>query len=432
MDYGSDSRTRRLFALDLLRGVAILLVLIRHMPVRPRPREGVSEFILEALTRVGWTGVDLFFVLSGFLISGLLFQEYDRTGGLDVKKFWLRRGFKIWPAYFAAYGLTMAALSFAGAAATAHPADALNSWRYAWPNLVFVQNYLPEVYRWPHSWSLAVEEHFYLALPICLALFARLSSRRRAAGTRGRFEGLPLACAAVCAATLLLRVLLSQRAGTTVSHLYYPTHVRADALCFGVLLGYTYRYRRELFARIARQRTALLLAAPLLLVIAVVLPLEKSGFTQTAGLTVFYLAYGGLVVIAADRPDWGRTGPRPFVWAARSLAALGVYSYTTYLAHSVVYRLPGIRFVRGWVFDLLGERVWSDRLLFWALSIGGGVLLSHLCERPFLRLRSRLLPRNARENYERGGQGLPARDAPCAGAATASAAGSGAGENVVR
>src|SRR5688572_1965232 len=92
----------RLFALDVLRGVAVLLVLVWHWPGRSG---SMGPFYL--VSKVGWVGVDLFFVLSGFLISGLLYKEWDRCGRLNLRRFWLRRGFKIWPAYFAAFGGAM-------------------------------------------------------------------------------------------------------------------------------------------------------------------------------------------------------------------------------------------------------------------------------------------------------------------------------------
>src|SRR5258708_7081226 len=95
--------SRRLFSLDVLRGIAILLVLVNHMPMRPEAGSFVEK-VVGALSQVGWVGVDLFFVLSGFLISRLLFQELKRTGSLEVRRFWLRRGFKTWPSYFVAFG----------------------------------------------------------------------------------------------------------------------------------------------------------------------------------------------------------------------------------------------------------------------------------------------------------------------------------------
>jgi len=74
--------------LDILRCIAVLLVLLDHSGIHP------------FLTQTGWTGVDLFFVLSGFLISGLLFAEYKKRGAIDFKRFLIRRGLKIYPAFY--------------------------------------------------------------------------------------------------------------------------------------------------------------------------------------------------------------------------------------------------------------------------------------------------------------------------------------------
>ncbi len=95
-------------SLDVLRGIAILLVLGRHFDYFP------------LLRQAGWIGVDLFFVLSGFLISGLLFQEYKSTGKLNVRRFILRRGLKIWPSYYLLILATMLFYIFI-ARASEHP-----------------------------------------------------------------------------------------------------------------------------------------------------------------------------------------------------------------------------------------------------------------------------------------------------------------------
>ena len=80
--------------LDVLRCVAILFVIFQH------------GNILEFFNRAGWIGVDLFFVLSGFLISGLLFGEYQRRGSIQLKRFYIRRGFKIYPAFYVFLAVT--------------------------------------------------------------------------------------------------------------------------------------------------------------------------------------------------------------------------------------------------------------------------------------------------------------------------------------
>src|SRR5689334_9905317 len=97
-------QSTRLHSLDVLRGVAVLMVLVVHTPLPYRlsgflSNSGVGQ-VFERGIKLGSFGVDLFFVLSGFLISSLLFSELSRTGRIDVIRFWARRNFKIWPSYF--------------------------------------------------------------------------------------------------------------------------------------------------------------------------------------------------------------------------------------------------------------------------------------------------------------------------------------------
>lgn len=94
--------------------------------------------------------------------------------------------------------------------------------------------------------------------------------------------------------------------------------------------------------------------------------------------------FGGLVVVARTFPDFGRSGP------LKLIALAGFYSYTIYLAHSVIYELPGMTAMRLFVLPYFGET--GDRVLFFSLSIVLGVVISHAIERPFLRLRPKWLP----------------------------------------
>ena len=370
----------RVDSLDVLRGVAILLVLFRHLPGND------ASAPVSFIQSIGWTGVDLFFVLSGFLISGLLFTEFYKTGTLDVKRFWLRRGLKIWPSYYLVYGVAMLLTVIA----TGNSQLLIT---YA-PNYVFIQNYLERAVRWNHSWSIAVEEHFYLILPLVLLVLIP-----------AKLKKLPKILLSVCVFVLAFRVFLFFLRDLPWSNFYYPTHMRIDSLSFGVLLGYLYQYKTESFISVGRRFWPVFLAGPIVLVLANIYPVETNAISYTVGFTVFYLVFGGLVVAARAYPEFGRSGPQ------RLIALAGVYSYTIYLAHSVIYELPGMLSVRRMMFPYFGST--GDRVLFFALSIVLGVVLSHLIERPFLRLRAKWLPSHA----ERGSivhETRPATLAPAA------------------
>src|ERR1051325_8397891 len=166
---------RRLVPLDVLRAVAVLLVFCRH-GINP-PAAGRLEPIATSLHRLGWAGGDLFFVLSGLLVGGLLFRELRTRSALDVRRFVVRRGFKIWPAYYVYLGFVLVLYASARGSTITQALERL------WPNLLHVQNYMPgRRLGLPlmHTWSLAVEEHFYLLLPALLVLLTSGAKAPRA------------------------------------------------------------------------------------------------------------------------------------------------------------------------------------------------------------------------------------------------------------
>lgn len=134
----------RIQILDFLRGIVIILVLFRH--------SSLHDFIL---TKIGWIGVDLFFVLSGFLVSGLLFKEYNKYGEINIKRFLIRRGFKIYPLFY------ITAIPYLLFQIYYNNFSLYN----LFGDLLFMQNYVSNwAYLYPGGWSLAVEEHFYLLI----------------------------------------------------------------------------------------------------------------------------------------------------------------------------------------------------------------------------------------------------------------------------
>ena len=166
-------------SLDLLRAVAVFLVIGRHVKYPLDAGWGpIGETVMRTWTRGGWVGVDLFFVLSGFLVSGLLFREYQHKGTISIGRFLIRRGLKIYPAFYFLLAVTVVqTVSRKGTSAISLPAVVAEC--------LFVQNYGPSMLQ--HSWSLAVEEHFYL---LCSLLIFFLTQEPSAGIPTGRFPDL--------------------------------------------------------------------------------------------------------------------------------------------------------------------------------------------------------------------------------------------------
>lgn len=366
-----NDRKGRNLQLDVLRGVAILLVLCSHS-VSLHERAGWAEPIVTVLQRIGWSGVDLFFVLSGFLIGGLLFNEISRDGTLDVKRFLVRRAFKIWPVYFAFLAVMIVR-------SARHSPTIWAGVRPLLPNLVHLQNYFgpAELTPWTHTWSLAVEEHFYLALPLLLLALVRF----------GKISWLPGVTLGVALACLAMRLPHWNQPYVRLI-VYTPTHLRVDSLMFGVALAYAYHRRPSLLAWVARARPALLACG--LLLLAPMFHWELfAPFTYTIGFTLTYLGYGCILIACVDA-NAGVLGRALGSPPARVIAFIGFYSYSIYLWHILVreqfvHHLHSIDRYGATAYFLMTA---ADI----ALATAVGVLSSKLIERPFLALRDRLFP----------------------------------------
>jgi peptidoglycan/LPS O-acetylase OafA/YrhL len=336
-------------ALDVLRCLAILLVLGFHLPY------------YRVWGRVGWIGVDLFFVLSGFLISSLLFSEFQASGKIAFHRFVLRRGFKIWPPFYVLLAITTLLLSNR----RPFPLGGILA------NAFFVQNYFFQHSPWHlalmgHAWSLAVEEHFYLFLPLLLMVLARFKRN-----SSNPFSAIPYIFAAIALSCLGFR-LFALPAGTF--RIVAPTHMRIDSLFAGVVIGYFYGFRPDLLRKFA---TPLAPAMAGLFCLPSFFTTSESRWMQTFGLTGLYVGFSFLVAWAVQRkPLEGTAGA-----FARAAAAVGRYSYSIYLWH--------------WILSLLFWTVRTSLLAFWcymALSIALGIVMATLIELPSLALRERVVP----------------------------------------
>jgi peptidoglycan/LPS O-acetylase OafA/YrhL len=346
----SPGRNERL---DVLRGVAILLVLGRHGSLG------------DLWYRAGWIGVDIFFVLSGFLISGLIFREYRQKGYVRLGRFWLRRAFRIYPPFLAMIGATLLL-----GALTGYPVKNHNR---IIAELTWTQNYFPPI--WGQDWSLAVEEHFYLLLPLLVLLLVKLRP-----GDPDPFRKLPWIVLGTASVTLMLRFATSYLTHFRIVTHVEPTHLRLDSLFFGVLIAYYVQFHPAIIERLWEHRTRLLIASVLLLSTSLVWELPFL-LMHTLGFTVLYMGAGGLIVFALLSE---RVPLRP---PLRALAGVGEWSYSICLWHVCVHDyLPSV--LRRMQF----EGGWNRSLAYLAVSLLFGYAAHRFIEAPVLQWRDRLLP----------------------------------------
>jgi peptidoglycan/LPS O-acetylase OafA/YrhL len=353
----------RVKQLDILRALAVLLVFGSH-------KEAFTLW-----SRIGWIGVDLFFVLSGFLVSGLLFKEYIKFSRINPKRFLVRRGLKIYPAF---YVFLLVSLLVKAVFSVEIPVRSVLSETF------FLQNYVPGL--WAHTWSLAVEEHFYLLL-----IAAFFVAQRQKREDKGAFRWLPHITILISLLILSARIFTSYyiQPRELLTH-SFPTHLRLDSLLFGVLLSYYDHFQHDSFLAFIARRTMPILTVSCLFVSTCLFIDQQSFFMTTIGLTLLYLGFGGLVVISL----YGNLVIPNVIgkfWnpVASALARVGFYSYSIYLWH-VIIGTWGILLVRRLLHRTIDERL--EFLLYAVASIICGIIMAKLIEQPVLKLRNRYFP----------------------------------------
>lgn len=361
---------KKIAGLDHLRALAITFVFLFHYLLFDHPAW------MNGLTDFGWTGVDLFFVLSGFLIAGQLFKSLQQGNGLALKEFYIKRSFRILPAYFVILTLYFLIPGFK------EKPGLSPLWKY----LSFTQNIgldLRNTRAFTHAWSLCIEEQFYLLLPFILLLFTRYN----------RLPSARYFILFLFAGGLLIRAYNwlhfvepmdgeNGQYAVWYKYIYYPTYSRLDGLLTGVLLAAIFQYRPAIRERINGWGNWLLLAGGLLITGAYFLCTDPSSFYASVfGFPLVSLAYGVLVAAAAS-PSCVLYRFHP-----RVTSLIATLSYSIYLSHKAVIHLTQEGVSR---FNI--ERDSTLMFVICAItSVLGGLLLRYLVEKPFLRLRDRLL-----------------------------------------
>jgi len=363
----------RAYGPDLLRAAAILLVMAWHMPGPARPET------LAAIRPFGWLGVDVFFVLSGYLIGAQLLKGIAAGNGVAFKRFWISRAFRILPAFLVVLALYFALPGFSDGKAI----------QPLWRFLTFTMNFGLD-YRvtgaFTSAWSLCVEEHFYWLLPPLVLVLAR---------ARGAGPAMALGAAVILGGMALRWGIWHGPAADPATRpadflrlIYYPTWTRLDGLAMGVLLAAARIFRPAAVARFAPPW----LTGPLGLLAAagtVALCIRHAdgvSLDLTGAVVVYPLACLATTLLLCALLDLEPALQRLPLAPVTLVATL---AYSLYLVHKPVQHMLRERLGDG---ALHG---WTGLGLYLAADFAAALLLWLLVERPFLRLRERVLRRPA-------------------------------------
>jgi peptidoglycan/LPS O-acetylase OafA/YrhL len=355
--------------LDLLRALAIIVVVIYHAALFGFKVPG-------RIDRFGWIGVDLFFVLSGYLIGGQLLAPLARGDKINLGRFFARRALRIMPAYF-----FIVAVYFLLPSWREYPDMSQPLWKF----LLSIQNVaLHGGTAFSHAWSLAVEDQFYLALPFLL-LF--LFGRPRAA--------ILVPCLIVLGG-ILLRAFLAWKnpsidGGVSFrafqAWIYYPTWTRLDPLVFGVALAAIEKFRPQCWQRLINCAPWLWLPALGLIAYALYLG-ETDNLTLAACVWQFPLIAAGMAALLICA-----VSPRLFFRrvAIPGAALIASIAYSAYLVQKIV-----IHFVEQFCNSHNISLTSVPALIGVEIAVyAGAALLFFSIERPFLQLRHRIAPRSS-------------------------------------
>jgi peptidoglycan/LPS O-acetylase OafA/YrhL len=310
----SDSRQAQTIpSLDGIRAISVLIVVMAH--------SGFDVVV------PGGFGVTIFFFLSGYLISTLMLAEHERTGEIDILKFYLRRIFRLMPPLFLsliiAYGLTYIGLLSGGITIGGIAAQFLYFANYY--GLFFDPgNTIPD--GTGILWSLAVEEHFYIFYPILMTILLGATLRPRT---------IAILLGIACLFILVWRIYLVQSPGFVFYRTYYASDTRIDSIMFGCILAVvmnSVRGKRRYNTMTAGQWATLAAAVGILLL---TLLYRDATFRETIRYSLQGVALMPLFYFSIRFPDNRLFRILNFPWIAR----LGVYSYAIYLIHYVVIKV---------------------------------------------------------------------------------------------
>jgi len=354
--------------LDLLRALAIIVVVIYHAALFGFKLPGRVD-------RFGWIGVDLFFVLSGYLIGGQLLAPLARDQRMNLGRFFARRALRIMPAYFVVLAIYFLLPSWREYSEMSQP---------LWKFVLSIQNIaLHGGTAFSHAWSLAVEDQFYLALPFLLLFLYRRPS-----------SAVIVPCLLVVGGIALRAFLAAQNpsidGGVSFrgfqAWIYYPTWTRLDPLVFGVALAAIEKFRPQWWRRLTNYAIWLWLPGLVLIVYGLWLG-EGDYLTVIACTWQFPLIALGMAALLICAVSPRLVFRRVAIPGAAFIASI---AYSAYLIQKLV-----IRFVEQFCASHNIVLTSAPALICVELCVyAAATILFFTVERPFLQLRHRITPRS--------------------------------------
>jgi peptidoglycan/LPS O-acetylase OafA/YrhL len=317
---GPPDSSRRIPQLDGLRGVAIAMVLVYHLAGGVAGIQPQFPALIAFPINFGWSGVDLFFVLSGFLIGGILLDARQSPNYFRV--FYRRRVCRIFPMYFASLAAYLLAVHFVQAPETPYLLHPVIPWQ---ATVTFMQNFWmafrnqPGAWALAPTWSLAVEEQFYLTLP---ALIYFVKPERLVWVLTGGIILAPLIRLAIFLANPKL-----------IHAMAFLLPCRMDSLLFGVLIAYFLR-KPGAWDTLRAHRRHLWTAVEVLTVLCVLMMAFRTEYSAPVllvGYDLLALLFSGILLLALLEDSIAG------LLRAKWLMALGTISYCVYLIHELVF-----------------------------------------------------------------------------------------------
>ena len=363
----------RLYGLDHLRALAIILVFFFHYYI---VSSGQPEWLPEVAS-FGWTGVDLFFVLSRFLISTQLFSQIKQGLLISFKTFFIKRFFRIVPAFITTVGIYFCFPYF-------REKEALPP---LWKFLTFTQNLslnLQDYGTFSHCWSLCVEEHFYLFLPIILIILQTSKLISKSYWLLIALFLLGFAIRIYSFNHLYLPKIQEENGWIYwYKFIYYPTYNRLDGLLVGVSIAGIYKFSPNLWNKLSQYGNQFIFLSLCILTISYFLCEDQQTFHSSIfGFPLIAIGFGFMVL--------GAISPTSFLckWKSKTTTFVATLSFATYLTHKGIIHTT----------NKLLENVNIDSNIIMIICIltciFGAYLLHVIIEKPFMNLRNKIIERS--------------------------------------